>query len=376
MKKTKGFLIALAIGGALFFNGCGDSTNLVAPLPNQVNPAEHIFVPNAGNSNVASKTISLGDGNVVDVQQIAAGTTPRMVKTHPTQRYIYVANQGSDNISVYLVTNIGGLSQVGGSPFAAPLGVTSITIDPSGRFLYAAGNNNQIRTYAIDANGALSNPTNQAFTSVPTIVAPVFTRTANGLFVNFAGANGGAGSIETFSVNETTGALTANSVANVGGSSVDGLSVHPGGTVLVASVEDNTANSSSLLPLTLGTNGALTAVNGNAVALNFDCGNTALSGQGIVYVGSDSSNNVSAFSVNGTTGALAPIAGSPFAAGQISNWVVLDPRNGLLYAVDAGNSLLSGLLLNTAGGLTVGAGAPNGTQLVAPNLPDFALFSL
>ncbi|MCA9794808.1 MAG: beta-propeller fold lactonase family protein, partial [Candidatus Eremiobacteraeota bacterium] len=319
MGKARNFCIALALAGALFFTGCDDSTDAVIIGNSQNGVIEHIFVPNAGNSNVAVKNLNTANGATADIVQANAGTTPVMVRTHPNQNLIYVANQGSDNISVFSVGANGLLTAVAGSPFAGPLGVTSIAVDPTGRFLYAAGNTNQIRSFTIGADGSLTNAVNLPLVSVPTQVAPVFTRTANGLFLNVAGSNGGVASIETFTVNENTGALAANSITNVaGGISVDGLSRHPSGTVLVASVEDAGANSSSLLPLTVNANGSLTQVNGSAVALAFDCGGNALSGQGVVYVGSDSSNNVAAFTVNGTNGALAALAGSPFAAGQFS----------------------------------------------------------
>lgn len=375
MKKTKGFLLACALTGAFLLNGCGDSTDLVPPLPDQVVSAERIYIPNSGNSSVVARAVSRSDANLSNIGVSAVGTTPKMVKTHPTQRFIYVANQGSDNISAFAVDDNGGLTPLAGSPFAAPLGVTSIAIDPSGRFLYAAGDVNEIRTYNIGASGGLSNPVSNVLASLPTTVAPVFTRNAAGLFLNVAGATGGVASVETFTVNENTGALTANSVSTVvGGTSVDGLSLHPTGAVLVASVEDGAASSSSLLPFTVDADGSLTQVNANQTALGFDCGNTAISVAGIVYVGSDNTNSVSAFSMHGGTGALTALAGSPFAIGQLSNFVVVDPGNTLVYAVDAVNSRVSGLGINALGQLAVGAGAPHVDQLVVPNLPDFAAF--
>lgn len=377
MGRARNFCIALAMAGALFFAGCDDSSDAIVLGNSQSGVIEHIFVPSAGAgiNNVAVKNINTANGATADITQASAGTTPVMVRTHPNQNLIYVANQGSDNVSAFTVGANGLLTAVPGSPFAAPLGVTAIAVDPTGRFLYAAGGGGaQIRTFTIAANGSLTNPVNLALVSNPTQVAPVFTRTANGLFLNVAGANGGVASIETFTVNETNGNLTANSISNVaGGTSVDGLSIHPSGTVLVASVEDAGANSSSLLPLTVNANGSLTQVNGSAVALGFDCGGTALSGQGVVYVGSDSSNNVSAFTVNGTNGALAALAGSPFAAGQLSNFVALDPRGGLLFAVDFANNSLTNFTVNANGALT--AGTTTGTQLTSPRLPDFAQFA-
>lgn len=375
MKKTKGFLLALALTSAFLLNGCGEDTDLVAPLPDQIRPTERLFIPNSGNGNVISRAVDISNANLEEIGVSAVGTTPKMVRTHPNQRYIYVANQGSDNISAFAVDDNGGLTPIAGSPFAAPAGATAIAIDPSGRFLYAAGSANEIRSYDISASGALSNPVNIALASLPTTVAPVFTRTTSGLFLNVAGVNGGVASVETFTVNETTGALTANSVSLVaGGTSVDGLSVHPTGAVLVASVEDAAVSSSSLLPFNLNNNGSLTQLNANQVVLGFDCGSVALSEAGIAYVGSDNTNNISAFNVHGGTGALTALANSPFAVGQLSNFVVVDPSNSLVYAVDSNNSRISGLGINALGELALGAGVPHTSQLVVPNLPDFTSF--
>lgn len=378
MKKMSKICVSLAVAGALFFTGCGSSSEDIIINNGNTNPVviEHIVVPNAGSSNVAVKSLNLVDGSTTDVAQAAAGTTPRMVKTHPNQAFAYVSNQTSGDISAYSIAANGTLTPVAGSPFAGPAGAVAVTVDPTGRFLYAAGTGNQIRSYSIDATGGLTNPVNLPMTSVPTVVAPVFTRTVNGLFLNVAGTNGGVATVETFTVNEQTGALSPNSISSVaGGTHVDGLSLHPSGTVLVAAVEDlNTANSSSLLPLTLNANGSLNQVNGSQVPLNFDCGNTAMSVAGTVYIGSDSSNNVAAFTVNGASGATAAIAGSPFAVGQPSDFVVLDPSNTLLYTVDSTGSRLSGFLVGADSSLTLGGGALTGSQMVVPNLPDFARF--
>jgi 6-phosphogluconolactonase len=48
------------------------------------------------------------------------------------------------------------------------------------------------------------------------------------------------------------------------------------------------------------------------------------------------SNNVSAFTINPSTGALTEIAGSPFAAGMMPRSVVVDPSGKFAYVVSTG----------------------------------------
>src|ERR1700737_4896149 len=54
---------------------------------------------------------------------------------------------------------------------------------------------------------------------------------------------------------------------------------------------------------------------------------TTLRGQtgGFAYVANLYSNNVSAYTIDGTTGALTPVAGSPFATGSAPVSVTVDP---------------------------------------------------
>ena len=75
------------------------------------------------------------------------------------------------------------------------------------------------------------------------------------------------------------------------------------------------------------------------------------------YVAHYGSANVSAFGVNGSTGALSALPGSPCVAGGGPISAVLDPKLEFLYVVDHA-SLLSVYRINTGGGLTEIAGSP------------------
>jgi 6-phosphogluconolactonase (cycloisomerase 2 family) len=94
-------------------------------------------------------------------------------------------------------------------------------------------------------------------------------------------------------------------------------------------------------------------------------------------------SSVSGFSLNGGTGALTPVPGSPFAAGDISAYVVVDPTARFVYVANAMNTFgIYGYSLNqVTGALTPVPGSPfspsvgvrtltvdpTGTFLYAPN---------
>lgn len=71
---------------------------------------------------------------------------------------------------------------------------------------------------------------------------------------------------------------------------------------------------------------------------------------------------LSGFAVDPTSGGLAPIAGSPFTAGQAPNSIAIDPGGQFLYAANVGSFNVSGYGINvTTGVLMPIAGAPFGT---------------
>src|SRR5882762_891761 len=82
---------------------------------------------------------------------VAAGTIPVSVTVDPFDRFTYVANFNSNNISGYTINASSGvLTPIPGSPFAADATPASVTVDPFGRFAYVANDvSNTISGYTI-----------------------------------------------------------------------------------------------------------------------------------------------------------------------------------------------------------------------------------
>jgi len=175
-------------------------------------------------------------------------------------------------------------------------------------------------------------------------------------------ANSGSGTVSSYSVNGTTGALTA--VASVlAGSNPFEVTVHPSGKF--AYVVNLTSSDVSAYTID-ATTGALTAIAGSPFAtggagprpqvVTFDP-----SGK-FAYVANYFGNNVSAYTVNAATGAFTAIAGSPFAAGA-NPWIVtFDPSGKFAYVANTNSNNISAYTIDaTTGALTAIAGSPFAT---------------
>jgi 6-phosphogluconolactonase len=74
---------------------------------------------------------------------------------HPSGRFLYVSNRGHDSIAGFALNDDGKMTALGQTP--TEKSPRSFDIDPSGQFLYAAGESSgKLATYQIDAKtGAL-----------------------------------------------------------------------------------------------------------------------------------------------------------------------------------------------------------------------------
>jgi len=71
------------------------------------------------------------------------------------------------------------------------------------------------------------------------------------------------------------------------------------------------------------------------------------------------SNDVSAFAIDGTSGALTPVPGSPFPAVNYADSVTVDPTGQFAYAGNfQGHNISAYIIDGTSGALTPIAGSP------------------
>ena len=102
-------------------------------------------------------------------------------------------------------------------------------------------------------------------------------------------------------------------------SQAESVAVDPAGKFLLVSTSGNELSSYAITPAS----GALTAVS-TAGTGTFPLG-VVINPQGtFAYVANENSADISVYAINATTGALAQVAGSPFAAGDVPRSIAID----------------------------------------------------
>jgi 6-phosphogluconolactonase (cycloisomerase 2 family) len=142
------------------------------------------------------------------------GTTPRAMAVAPGGRFLYAANRGSNNVTVFSIGAAGLLTLVpstGANPNPISVGGTApndLTVSSDGQFLYTANGGGNVTAFTIGGSGLLSlipasgnilNPTVAGTAPAAVTVSP------NGQFLYVA--NGG-GNVSTYQIAAQTGALS------------------------------------------------------------------------------------------------------------------------------------------------------------------------
>ena len=308
------------------------SSNAILKPPNH---SAYVSLPANGsvlllNINGATGAIKLG---AQTPQQ--QGLSPNGLALSPSKKFLYVVNSFAYTISIFNVNSDSTLT-LSGPPVAAGAGPNAAVIDPTGQYL---------------------------------------------LVTNSFGAND-AGSVSVFSIDASTGALSevAGSPFFANASPTQILFTHSGKFVYVANPSIGMVTGFSFA------NGVLTLVPGSPTASAAGAASLAVDGADqYLYVANPSAanlppytavvGNISGFNIDPDTGALSPMAGSPFITSGATNGptaIVVDPSGQFVYAVTpgSGSSILGFTITAQNGQLVPITGSPFG--LTAGGL--FALF--
>ena len=211
----------------------------------------------------------------------------------PGDGYIYVTNSSLDNIEGFAVGATGTLTSIG-SPFATGHGPNPVTFDNAGHFAYVS-NQTDSSIFVYSVNGTTGALAEIQADRVATGLSPTaVSLTADGKFAYVLNLS----SISAFSVNSSSGALTA-----IAGS--------PFPVPVVAGGGSN--------PLQI----LIFNPNGKSLYVKND--------------GGTGTGSLAAFSIDSATGALAPLSGSPFTLGISATGLAgMDPAGRFLYIANQG----------------------------------------
>jgi len=285
--------------------------------------------------------------------------------TTTSSDFLYAAIPTSSEIVAFREDpNSGVLTQLATSPITAGQAVQSVVIHPSKKFLYAANSgSNNVSLYTISSVGTLTEVTPRANAgTVPTLLA--MDSAGAYLYV----ANSGSFDISVFSINASTGVLTAvaqsgGTTAGVGTSPLN-MSLSPSGSFLYVAGQGAPANSGfvEVFPVTKGVLGA--PVPGSPFLTGADPFGLAIDSAGkFLYTANktDGTGTISEFTIN-ANGSLTQLAGSPIGQSFTSPVSLLIDHSGkYLYVANQGSSNLSAFSIGSTGGLTLLTGSPFGT---------------
>ena len=116
----------------------------------------NIYVADSAGNAVVGFTVS-GTTLTPISGTFAAGTTPVAVAADPGGKFLFVANQGSNNISAFSIGSGGALTAVSGSPFTAGTAPTFLIVNHNGDHLYVADRDSgDLAEFSISGSGSLA----------------------------------------------------------------------------------------------------------------------------------------------------------------------------------------------------------------------------
>ena len=271
-------------------------------------PIGQVFVANEGSGNISVFEVNTTTGALTTRpgSPIAAGADPQGLTL--AGGTLYIANAGSDNVSAYWVDT---LTAAPGFPVAVGKGPTSIVLGPNA-FAYVAnhGGSNDISAFKAGLTPVPGSPV--AGSPFPDGGKPLSLAVGAGAkFLYAANPDATNPSISDFSIDPSSGALT-----RLSGSPFPLSVSHYMATDQTGAFPCGTSGAGIVGYAIDAATGALTALPGFPVAAGADAYSISIDPSNqFLYAADDGAANVAAFRID-ATGSLTPIAGSPFAAGN------------------------------------------------------------
>jgi 6-phosphogluconolactonase len=349
-----GWLPCVAMAaGALLLASCGSSSKsaFVYLASQGTSPG----IVTAYSVNLGSGLLNSSNGALVQTgNSVKAGTQPTVLLFDPTSSFAYVANFGSNDISLFTVNKNGSLTASSGTTAltnaARP---AALAMDSGAHFLFVAN------------QGLAASTTNPV--AIPGNVS-VFAIGSGGALSEVAGS--------PFGIQETSPPLSFNPIAPF----PSGVAVsHQGNFVYVSDQANNAVVSFSFD----STSGVLTPIaEGCAQCFGVNVG-TAPSALlsppagNFLYVANSSSNDIFEFAINPNDGTLSPIQAktTTIAAGVGPIAMTTDPAAKYFYALANGGSQVTAFTLNQVTGELSAITGANGTVSTGANPVAFTLRS-
>ena len=296
----------------------------------------------------------------------AGGATPT---PSPGNAFVYTANAGGNSISGFANDGTGALTPIPGSPFASAGQPFGLAATPNHQFLYATSfQNNQVNQFLISAaSGVLTPLTCTAVATTDLQPLKIAINPAGTLLYTI----NQPGSISGFSINATTGCLTAISTTPTDATG-RGITIDQSGQFVYV-----VTGGGGIDAFQIGASGTLTRL---AIA-GFDSGTTTMLAvkavptfEVLMATDGGSTNNLRTFNINTGSGVLTPIVttapgSSPATPSAIAFNTPLNATTPLFYIANTGSNNLTVNTVDATGAI----GAASLTVPVAMGPIDLAV---
>ncbi|HKS73126.1 MAG TPA: beta-propeller fold lactonase family protein [Terriglobales bacterium] len=292
----------------------GDSPSSVAIHPNN----RWVYVANAGENDISLFDVDSSSGALKEVlPRNPTALRPSSLAIDPGGAFLYVVNLGFNEVSSYSIdASTGALTQVAGSPVATGLSPAAIAVTPSGKYVYTPNTNaNSISGYTVNG-GALQPMAGSPFPAGRGPTAIAVDPAEHFIYVT----NVADSTISVLAIDPATGILS-----NIVGSPFNVMQI------------DNTGTTTGAVSISVDPSGKL------------------------LYVANQIAGNVSFYGVT-SVGIPVELTGSPFASGVGSNFVVADSIGHFLFVGNQNSHNISVYSFDTtSGALTLNSLVSTGT---------------
>jgi len=310
----------------------------------------HLAYVTAGSNGIFAYRIRNGNGVATNIftSPFLVGDSTFGIVVHPSNQFAFVANQQSGTISLLKIDLTSGALTENLPRTPAGLSPGPMIQDSGGNFLFVADQGlNQILVFSVAANGSLSQVGSAAVGSTPTGLA----LSSNGfLFVPVPSFS----AIYVFSV--SSGALSA--VCSSSGpvcspfkitNGIGSIAVDPGGKFLYAT----NPSTNTVSGFVIQSDGSLTPVPGVVFATGTSPDAAAVDPSGkFLYVTNSGATTLSQYTIESATGDLTALTTTSPSVGSNPGFMVFDPDGKFVYVGNLGSKSFTQLTINSNGSLS------------------------